>query len=451
MSFPLPLSPQNVGTMVAIGLLGAAPLPGVGLPATVASINFQGDSIVAKVGATTPAQGWTAIASAAMSATEINNGTAGTILQNLKDEANVVKANNGRNRWFANLVTGGGALKVIAMGFNDARYTASASTLNVANYQTTLDRQVVDLLIQGVLPENIVLVSPYYITATGLVTGTSGFSGQTRGGFEAYVAAVAAVAAKYGTYYYDAYAYMRDNGGAALISVDNIHPNDAGHAIIAQGFLLARRIPVDVSALVPAATTVVDTAYGQSGAALTSRVGEINAVWGAQTGYAPSSPSAISPAGRVWSPTANGTYQIISIAPVADIAWEADLTWLSTVSGDRSGIALRMSRTENTFVWADWDQSGGQFRLFQIVAGTPTSLGAYVHTFTSGVRRLRIVALGTQVSLLMAIDGSPTFNQIIAPVTTAVTAAGGVGIRQGTVQTNSGGIHLSNFATALAA
>ena len=40
-----------------------------------------------------------------------------------------------------------------------------------------------------------------------------------------------------GTKYIDVYQWMLDNGGDDLVSVDGVHPNDAGHAQIAAAFL----------------------------------------------------------------------------------------------------------------------------------------------------------------------------------------------------------------------
>jgi lysophospholipase L1-like esterase len=76
------------------------------------------------------------------------------------------------------------------------------------------------------------LASNNYLTDTGLATGSTGYAGQTRAGLEAYVTAIKDLAAEYNIIYVPVYEYMRDNGGASLMAADNIHPNDAGHAVI---------------------------------------------------------------------------------------------------------------------------------------------------------------------------------------------------------------------------
>lgn len=432
------LSANVAALMVAAA---GASLP---LPATVASVNFFGDSFTNRVGASDNAHAYPALAAASLSATEINNGISGTLLQNALDETNAAKANNGRNRWYNALVTPGGALVVIAYGYNDARYTASPATLNAANYQATLDRLVVDLLLQGRAPSQILIASPWYITDTGLATGGAGFTGQSRVGFETYVAAAAAVAAKYGVYYYDAYAYMRDHGGAALIGPDDIHPNDAGHAAIAAGLLTATRVPAAYT--LPSPIFVSDSMSGAANAAITARVGEIGAAWAVQTGAAPGSPSAIDAAGRLWSATAAGIYQAKGVAPSANYSVEADLVWLSTVASDRVQVAGRMDAAANTFYWFGWDGSANSWRLFKTVAGVSTQLGANVAaTFTGGTKRIKLTMNGDQIS--GAVDGVT----VIGPITDAsIVAVGFAGVRQATTQSNSNGIHIDNFvATAL--
>lgn len=412
------------------------PLP---LPGSFASVNFIGDSFTFGVGATTNAQRYSTLTAASLLATEINNGISGTILQNALDETGAAKANNGRNRWFTTLVTGGGALAVIAYGYNDARYTASPSTLNAVNYQATLDALVVDLLLQGRTPAQILICSPWYITDVGLVTGTSGFSGQTRLGFEAYVTAAAAVANKYGTYYYNAYAYMRDNGGALLIGVDNIHPNDLGHATIALGVLTATRTPATYT--LPSPVFLLDNFNGALNASITSRTGEIGAAWFVQTGSAPGSPSAIDASNRLWSATAAGIYQAKGVPLSANYYVEADITWLSTVGSDRVQVGGRMDPAANTFYWGGWDGSMNAWRLFKTVEGTSTQLGSNVGaTFTSGTKKIRLTMSGSAISL--SVDGVLT----IGPITdTAITAAGFAGVRMAQTQTNSTGIHMDNI------
>jgi len=225
---------------------------GVGepMPASVASLVAFGDSITNGANATAGSE-WRTLVADALGATQLNKGIAGTVLQNSNDSGGSPRADNGRDRYVADLL---GANKqemaIIAYGFNDARYIAAAATFNVAAFVGDY-REILDGLIAGGYPlDRIVLVTPYYITNTGLVTGSTGFAGQTRAGFLLYVEAVRRLAREYGVYLADAYAAMLANGGDALIGSDDIHPEDPGHLVIANAILAARRLPAtgDVTA-----------------------------------------------------------------------------------------------------------------------------------------------------------------------------------------------------------
>ena len=227
---------------------------------SVTSLVAIGDSVTVGVNAATAAQRWLNIVSAAINSGTLSNaGVSGSVLQNSADSSGSARSSNGRDR-FAAVMTGGKKreMAIIAHGLNDARYTAAPDTFNVAAYQNDLHEVVAGLRIGGYPADRILILSPYWISDTGLTVGSTGFTGQTRAGFEAFVAAARAVAEEHGVLYHDAYAWMRDNGAAALIDSDHIHPNTAGHAKIAEGVLyhssvLNRRASI---ATVTAASTV---------------------------------------------------------------------------------------------------------------------------------------------------------------------------------------------------
>ncbi len=231
---------------------------GIALP-TVASIVGFGDSIMFGQAATTAANQWiNRIATVLGAGVPLNQGLAGTVLQNSNDASGGPRGNNGRNR-FAAALLGGNAreMAVVAYGFNDARYIAAPATFNVTEYAADLREVLNGLRAGGYAANRILVVAPYYITDTGLSTGSTGFSGQSRAGFETFVAAAQSAAQDFGTYFYDAYAYMRDHGGAALISNDSIHPVDLGHQAIAEGALAASAI-LNVTDC-PASVTLIST------------------------------------------------------------------------------------------------------------------------------------------------------------------------------------------------
>ena len=219
------------GTAVLFGAGGG------GGPTLSSSVGF-GDSITFGVDASDAAHRWLNIVSAAYGAgTPLNQAISGTVLQNSPDSGGSPRVDNGRDRFAAALL--GANIRdglFLAYGFNDARYTGRPADFNVTQYAADY-REVLSGLLEGGAynPAKIWIISPYYITDTGLATGSAGFTGQTRAGFEAFVAAAASVAQSFGTRYVDMYQYMLANGGASLISADNIHPGDAGMAVIAAG------------------------------------------------------------------------------------------------------------------------------------------------------------------------------------------------------------------------
>lgn len=419
---------------------GVEPLP---LPPSVASIVAIGDSFTVGTGASDAAHRWINIVAASLGATLTNNAIAGTVLQNSLNASSVPFANNGRDRYFAAMIGGGNkkAMGIIPYGFNDARYTAAPTTFNVAEYAVDYEEIVIDLLQQGYGPADIVVVSPWYITDTGLITGTAGFSDQTRIGFEAFVTAAAAVAAKYGVYYYDAYAYMRDNGGASLIGGDNIHPTDTGHAVIATGFMLAKRTPVAVLPLpVP---FLLDTFTAVDGTLLTAHTSDSGASWSLQTGYAPASGNVIT-AGSMWAPSSTGVYKTSAIPPTADYGVRAIMIFLTTIN-DNIGVIGRADPAANTFYFFRLDKASGVYQLFKTLGGVSTQLGSDVAdggTF-AGLKSIELRMVGTTIS------GWVNNVKVIEVTDSSITLAGRAGVRMaGSVQTATTGIHIDKI-TAL--
>jgi lysophospholipase L1-like esterase len=214
------------------GQLGPRANAGVSLP-RYASAVFFGDSIAAGAKAGRQPDRWTNLLSALTGAATNNQGRPGTVLQNSPALSGAPLAGNGRDT-YATRVLGSNkqAAAFVAYGFNDARYTAAPATFNVKQYIRAYREVLNGMIIGGYVPTDIYVGSPYYITDTGLATGSTGFSGQTRSRFEAFVAATEQVAAEYGTNYCDLYSYGRDNGFGLTTTRDGIHPDAVGHRII---------------------------------------------------------------------------------------------------------------------------------------------------------------------------------------------------------------------------
>lgn len=200
-----------------------------------ASIVTLGDSITQGVGASVAANRWANLLATQLGATLLNQGITGTVLQNSFDSGGAPRADNGRNRFIgATLGLNKKSAVFVAYGFNDARYVGAPGTFNVAQYKADFREVLHGLIINGYSKANIYVGTPYYITDTGLVTGGAGFTGQTRGGFEAFVTAAIEVATDYGVKLCDLYSWLRDNGYGPTTTGDNLHPSDTGHALIKQ-------------------------------------------------------------------------------------------------------------------------------------------------------------------------------------------------------------------------
>jgi lysophospholipase L1-like esterase len=110
----------------------------------------------------------------------------------------------------------------LQFGVNDIGGGVSAAAFQAA-YMTVVGYMVNTL---GISPSAISIGSPGFTTTDYGATRT------------AYTAAAAAVAASYGTKYADVFAAMVAGGGATLMS-DGVHPNSAGHTIMANAITAA--------------------------------------------------------------------------------------------------------------------------------------------------------------------------------------------------------------------
>ncbi len=236
-------------TVTATNAIGVS-LPSVASNAVtpvsvVVKLAVFGDSITVGMNASPIAtNSWANIYSTTNSYTLNNKGISGTVLQNSLDSTSSPRANNGRDRFVSALLGANRSDKYVIMyGLNDLRYTASTD-FNVNNYRHDYAEILSGLIRNGISPTDIVLASPTWIPDAGYSSGSAGFTGSNRTIHESYVAAVASLALEYGTKYVDTYTLMRDSATpSTLIDVDNIHPNNTGHAFIANAVQTAQTIP----------------------------------------------------------------------------------------------------------------------------------------------------------------------------------------------------------------
>ena len=198
---------------------------------TFADMVAIGDSWVSGTGATPTTNRFVdQIAAAVGSSAPLNKGNAGTTISGRA--GTIVGDATGANKR---------AGLIFALGFNDARYAVTYWGWNgIASIYASARSAVQAYLAAGYAPTDILWVAPYYINDAGLLTGDQYQTSQSRAGFERHVAMHRSIAAEFGLYFFDSYAYLRDNGFPATGgSGDNIHANNTGHTMMKTGALLA--------------------------------------------------------------------------------------------------------------------------------------------------------------------------------------------------------------------
>lgn len=204
---------------------------------------FFGDSVTSGTGASDAAHRWVNLVAAAQGwGAFANAGISGTVLQNTTQNSVTTiggaAANNGRDTYITRLRNNLPQYVIILYGLNDLRLDDVAFT--AANYENDLGEIVDGLVADGMSADNIVIGSPPYIDPTYYAHAPyAPFDGGSTSLHEDYVAAAAAVATAKGTRYADVYQAMLDNGDDSLIYTDGVHPNDAGHDVIADAIIAA--------------------------------------------------------------------------------------------------------------------------------------------------------------------------------------------------------------------
>ncbi|WP_132898540.1 hypothetical protein [Sphingomonas sp. PP-CC-3A-396] len=235
-----------------------------------ATIAVGGDSFGTGVGAS-PAttNGWAYLLAAALGAALTNSSVPGSVLQRSADAGGSARPSNLRDNYGTYLLgTNKKLAAFIALGYNDARYVGASGTFNVAQYISDYREIINGLILGGYARAEIYIISPWYITDLGLTTGSTGFAGQSRAGFEAFVPAAASVAAEFGVNYTDAYnplnipAYIADVDGN-----DRVHPRNFGHNLI---FTTVRDKTIEANKRAAPAVTV--SASGQTVTVVASAV-----------------------------------------------------------------------------------------------------------------------------------------------------------------------------------
>tara|TARA_R110000751_G_scaffold2586_11_gene13858 strand:- start:2683 stop:4716 length:2034 start_codon:yes stop_codon:yes gene_type:complete len=168
--------------------------------------------------------------------TDDNNGSGGSVLQGSL-AAGGAPLGTSLMGSFANRSLPAGAQAIIcAYGFNDARYIHADATFNPQGYARDLRSSLRRWMVRYGR-ENIWLVTPYWISDTGLNTAVNpDFAGRTRVWFEGYVAACRTVAAEFGVKLIDAYEI-----GYPASTLDHIHPTAAAQPALIEAFRAPKR------------------------------------------------------------------------------------------------------------------------------------------------------------------------------------------------------------------
>jgi lysophospholipase L1-like esterase len=207
---------------------------------TTSSVVAVGDSITEGAGGVTP---FPVFVATAWGGTLDNNGVSGTVLQNSNNAAGSSFSGNLTDNFEDRSITPSGQTLLCAYGFNDGRYTANNDptstlgypyTFNATEYKTQLISSLRRWLVRYGR-ERIWIVTPHYISDTGLLNGVDGlpggdFDGQSRVNYEAYVTACRDACEEFGVRMVDTYA-----AGAPSTTIDSIHPDaDGVQEIVAQ-------------------------------------------------------------------------------------------------------------------------------------------------------------------------------------------------------------------------
>ena len=102
-------------------------------------------------------------------------------------------------------------------------------------FQKELTKIVQDSIAKGIKPGKITIGNPPYVNSAAY-TSSAPFNAGSFAKQQQYSAATHAVAHQLGTKWADVFGAMQSHGGDSLV-FDSLHPNAAGHQIIANALL----------------------------------------------------------------------------------------------------------------------------------------------------------------------------------------------------------------------
>lgn len=195
------------------------------------SIATFGDSITQGTGASVAANRWANLVATSRNALLSNQGISGTVTQNTNlTTTGLPQTNNGRDRYISALLGANSVDEVYLLyGVNDSYLKAvNQPSLNVTEFSNDYQEIISGLLAAGIPATKITIGTPPYYTIVS-----------NQASQEEHATAVRALAVANGIKFADVRQAMIDSGWGSLNSGDNLHPNDAGHAVIANSMLSA--------------------------------------------------------------------------------------------------------------------------------------------------------------------------------------------------------------------
>ena len=192
------------------------------------SLSF-GDSITVGYGVD-PSLRWSKLVANALGAVEDDEGMSGTLLQ---DASNTPYGNAGYSRYQSAIINRDPDYLFILYGINDLRFNDASVTV----FQTELTKIVQDSIASGIKPGNITIGNPPYIDSAAY-TSSAPFNAGSLAKQEQYSEATHAVAHQLGTKWADVFGAMQSHGKDSLV-FDSLHPDAAGHQVIANALLSA--------------------------------------------------------------------------------------------------------------------------------------------------------------------------------------------------------------------
>lgn len=192
------------------------------------TIVFKGDSITRGDGASSDSNRWTTLLCNEKNGVENNRGISGSGM-----ESEIASYSCGKAAFqLSDVPSKLSTHKYLYLAYNTNDILVNRSLLTPTNFKNQLSTAIAGCIGKGWLAEEIVILNGFWIPNLGASYNECGVTqARTRTEAEQFVQASNEVAAQYATILADTYNATKNNSNYA--TVDNLHPNNTGHRIIA--------------------------------------------------------------------------------------------------------------------------------------------------------------------------------------------------------------------------